>query len=121
MVDRLTGDRRRRVRSGRPSGICIAVKSRIVAAGDFQTDAMSFQEHKARRPQSNRYFFAAIVAVRLPLKVTTQNALGNVVGRSVRKHVHEFASEIGVRRGRGDVEDQVDGSSNFEVGLHCAV
>src|SRR5258708_7421057 len=93
----------------RPARIWIAVEAREVAAGNLQPYAMALEEHVAADPGVDRYLVGLSrrgrrglferVAIAQP-----QDAVAEVARGAIRKYIHQFRREIGIRRRRRGVQ-----------------
>src|SRR3954463_7517119 len=86
-------------------GVGVSVEARKIAAGDFKAQAMSLAEYVGCRPQVDIEFvsLAGFQEFRRLLRIAipgAHDALGQVLGKAVRCHVHQFGDEIGVDCGR---------------------
>ena len=116
------------VRSRNPRGgvrrqlpsVEVAIKAREVAAGEFEPEAVAGAEDIARGPKVDGEPISLPANERsrgdlgIPV-ASTEDALSEVDGRTIRCNVEEFSGEVGVHsRGCGE-EFEADRSGDFEV------
>ena len=85
--------------------ISVSVKARKIAAADFKAQAVSSPEYIRRRPHIDIEFVNLAWLQKfgrlLRIAITGANdALGQILRKAVRAHVHQFGKEIGVDCGR---------------------
>src|SRR6266550_2768972 len=101
VINRIRGWHRFPVEANSLAGIQVSIETREVAAADFQPQTVSLKKDIRRGPQVNAelVYLAWIHELRLLLGTPiacANNSLGQVLSKSIRPHVDEFGSEVGI-------------------------